>query len=104
MSKKKENTTTTKNNEKMKAVFEQITEFKRQKISLENRNEKMEKDADKYLMNAQENKDMQLLATGIKIRKAVKVNIVKNKTLRAEIQNLEKKLKEMPANLAVLSF
>ena len=67
LSKKKENTTTTKNNGKRKAVFEQITEFKRQKISLETRNEKMEKDADKYLMNAQENKDMQLLATGIKL-------------------------------------
>ena len=43
------------NNEKKKAVFEQITESKYQKMSLENGNEKMEKDADKYLMDA--NKD-----------------------------------------------
>ena len=42
LTKKKENTTNTKNNKKKKAVFEQNTEFKRQKISLENCNEKME--------------------------------------------------------------
>ena len=58
----------------------------------------MEEYADKYLTDAKENKDIQLLATVNKLRKAVKVNIVKIKILEAEIQNLEKKLKEMPAN------
>ena len=67
-------------------------------MSLENYNKKMEEDADKYLTDAKENKDIQLLATVNKLRKAVKVNIVKIKILEAEIQNLEKKLKEMPAN------
>ena len=59
----------------------------------------MEKDADKYLTDAEENKDIQLLATRNKLGKAVKVNIAKIKTLEVEIKNLEKKkLKEMPAN------
>ena len=56
--KKNENTTTTKNNKKMKEIFEKITESKCQKISLENCNETMEKDADKYLTDAEENKDI----------------------------------------------
>ena len=51
----------------------------------------MEKDADKYLTDAEENKDIQLLATRNKLGKAVKVNIAKIKTLEVEIQNLEKK-------------
>ena len=58
---------------------------------LENCNEKMEKDAEKYLTDAEENKDIQLLATGNKLWKAVKVNIATIKTLEAEIQNLKKK-------------
>ena len=37
---------------------------------IRNWNEKMEKDADKYMTDAEENKDMQLLATGNKLRKA----------------------------------
>ena len=82
----------------MKEIFEKITESKCQKISLENCNETMEKDADKYLTDAEENKDIKLLATGNKLPKAVKVNIAKIKTLEAKIQNLDKKLKEMPAN------
>ena len=74
-------------------------------MSLENWNEKMEKDADKYLTDAEENKDIQLLATRNKLGKAVKVNIAKIKTLEVEIKNLEKKkLQEMPANWAMLSF
>ena len=64
-----------KNNEKRKAVFEEITECRPEEIWLENWNEKMEKDADKYMTDAEENKDMQLLATGNKLRKAAKVNI-----------------------------
>ena len=81
----------TKNNEKRKSVFEQITESKRQKMSLENCNEKMEKDTDKYSTDAEESKDIQLLVTGNKLRKALKVSIAKIETLEAEIQNLEKK-------------
>ena len=81
----------TKNNEKRKSVFEQITESKHQKMSLENCNEKMEKDTDKYLTDAEESKDIQLLVTGNKLRKALKVSIAKIETLEAEIQNLEKK-------------
>ena len=81
----------TKNNEKRKSVFEQVTESKRQKMSLENCNEKMEKDTDKYLADAEESKDIQLLVTGNKLRKALKVSIAKIETLEAEIQNLEKK-------------
>ena len=52
-------------------------------MSLENCNEKMEKDADKYLTDAEENKDIQLLllATGNKLPKAAKLNIAKIKTL-----------------------
>ena len=38
-------------------MFEEIKESKRQKISLENCNEKMENDADKYLTDVEENKD-----------------------------------------------
>ena len=53
LTKKKENTTTNKNNEKRKEVFEQITESNSQKMSLENCNEKMEKYADKHLNNAE---------------------------------------------------
>ena len=98
LTKKKENTTTTKNIEKRKAVFEQSTEPERQKISLENSNEIMEKDADEYLTDDEENKVIQFLVSGNKLRKVVKVNIAKIKTLEAEIQNLERKLKEMPAN------
>ena len=67
-------------------------------MSLENCNEKMEKGADKYLTDTEEKKDKQLLATGNKLAKAVKVNIAKIKLLEAVIQNLEEKLKEMPAN------
>ena len=52
----------------------------------------MEKDAEKYLTDAEENKDIQLLATGNKLWKAVKVNITTIKTLEAEIQNLKKKV------------
>ena len=95
LTKKKENTTTNKNNEKRKEVFEQITESNSQKMSLENCNEKMEKYADKHLNNA-EIKQGQLLVTGNKLLKAVKVNIAKFQTFEAEIQNLAKKLKEMP--------
>ena len=98
LTKKKENTTTTKNIEKKKAVFEQSTEPERQKMSLENSNEIMEKDADEYLTDDEENKVIQFLVSGNKLRKVVKVNIAKIKTLEAEIQNLERKLKEMPAN------
>ena len=72
--KKKENTATPKNKEKRKAFFEQIAESKPQKMSLENSNEKIEKDADKYLKDAVENKDIQLLETGNKLQKPVKVN------------------------------
>ena len=74
LTKKKENTATPKNKEKRKAFFEQIAESKRQKVSLENSNKKIEKDADKYLKDAVENKDMQLLETGNKLQKPVKVN------------------------------
>ena len=95
---KRKNTTATKNSKKRKGFFEQIAESKCQKMSLEDYNKKMEEDADKYLTDAKENKDIQLLATVNKLQKAVKVNIVKIKILEAEIQNLEKKLKEMPAN------
>ena len=77
----------------MKAVFAQITESKCQKMSLENCNGKME-----HLTDAEESKNIQPLATGNKLRGAVKVNTAKIKTLEAEIQNLKKKLKEMPAN------
>ena len=101
---KRKNTTTTKNIEKKKAVFEQSTEPERQKMSLENSNEIMEKDADEYLTDDEENKVIQFLVSGNKLRKVVKVNIAKIKTLEAEIQNLERKLKEMPANWAVLFF
>ena len=58
----------------------------------------MEKDADEYLTDDEENKVIQFLVSGNKLRKVVKVNIAKIKTLEAEIQNLERKLKEMPAN------
>ena len=71
LTKKKENITTIRNNKKRKSFFKQITESKHQKMSLENCNEKMEKDTDKYLTDAEENKDIQLLATGYKLRKAV---------------------------------
>ena len=54
-------------------------------MSLENCNEKMEKDAEKYLTDAEGNKDIQLLATCNKLQKAVKINV-----LEAKIQNLEK--------------
>ena len=74
LTKKKENTATPKNKEKRKEFFEQIAESKRQKMSLENSNEKIEKDADKYLKDAVENKDIQLLETGNKLQKPVKVN------------------------------
>ena len=57
----------------------------------------MEKYADKHLNNA-EIKQGQLLATGNKLLKAVKVNIAKFQTFEAEIQNLAKKLKEMPVS------
>ena len=67
-------------------------------MSLENSNEIMEKDADEYLTDDEENKVIQFLVSGNKLRKVVKVNIAKIKTLEAEIQNLERKLKEMPAN------
>ena len=50
-------------------------------MSLENCNEKIEKDAGKYLTDAEENKDIQLLATGNKLPKAAKLNIAKIKTL-----------------------
>ena len=60
-------------------------------MSLENCNEKMEKDTDKYSTDAEESKDIQLLVTGNKLRKALKVSIAKIETLEAEIQNLEKK-------------
>ena len=79
-------------------------------MSLENDNEKMEKDADKYFgcKHKQQTKKtktyIQLLITGNKLWKAVQVKIAKIKPLEAEIQNLEKKLKEMPANWVVLSF
>ena len=63
LTKKKENTFTSKNNEKRKAVFEEIAEPKRQKMSLENCSERMGKDADKYLTDAEENKDVQLLTS-----------------------------------------
>ena len=67
-------------------------------MSLENSNEIMEKDADEYLTDDEENKVIQFLVSGNKLRKVVKVNIAKIKTLEVEIQNLERKLKEMPAN------
>ena len=51
---------------------------------------KTETDTDKYLTDSEEIIDMQLLATGNKLRKAVKVNIAKIKTPEHEIQNLEK--------------
>ena len=47
----------------MKAVFEQITEFELQKISLKSCNEKTEKDADKYSKDPEGKKDIQLLGT-----------------------------------------
>ena len=71
LTKKKENTFTTKNNKKRKAVFEEITELKRQKMSLENCSEKMRKDASKYLTDAEENKDVQLLTTGNELQNAI---------------------------------
>ena len=71
LTKKKENTFTTKNNKKRKAVFEEITELKRQKMSLENCSEKMRKDANKYLTDAEENKDVQLLTTGNELQNAI---------------------------------
>ena len=61
----------------MKAVFEQITESERQKISLKNCNEKMEKDADKYSKDSEGKKDIQFLGTDNKLWKAVKGNIAK---------------------------
>ena len=54
----------------------------------------MEKHAEKYLTNAKGNKDIQLLVTGNKLRKAVKMNVAKIKTLEVDIQNLEKSLKK----------
>ena len=39
----------------------------------------MEKDVDKYLTDAEENKSIQLLTTGNKLQKTVKVNIAKIK-------------------------
>ena len=60
-------------------------------MPLKNCNEKTEKDTDKYLTDSEENKDIQLLATGKNFPKAVKVNIPKIKTLEDEIQNLEQK-------------
>ena len=67
LTKTKENTTTTKNNENMKAVFEQITEFELQKIPLKSCNEKTEKDADKYSKDPEGKKDIQLLGTDNKL-------------------------------------
>ena len=51
----------------MKAVFEQITEFELQKISLKSCNEKTEKDADKYSKDPEGKKDIQLLGTDNKL-------------------------------------
>ena len=64
----------------------------------------MEKDADKYLTDAEENKDIQLLATSNKLGKAVKVNIAKIKTLEVEIQNLEKKAERNACQLSDVIF
>ena len=72
LTKKKKNTFTSKNNEKRETVFEEITEPKRQKMSLENCSEKMRKDADKYLTDAEENKDVQLLTSGSQLQNPIR--------------------------------
>ena len=88
----------------MKAVFEQITEFELQKISLKSCNEKTEKDADKCSKDPEGKKDIQLLGTDNKLWKAVKGNIEKIQKTWSRDPKFRKKTLKKPANWAVLSF
>ena len=82
-----------KDSSKCKAVYDEINEAKRQKLSLESCIVQMEKDADDYFTKAEETENQEFLKTGNKLRRAIKENGEKIKKLDSDISKLESKLK-----------